>query len=62
MLKIKGEGVPYSGRSGKGDLYVKIVVQTPARLSGEQKRLLQEYAALERATNSPDCIPLESLR
>ncbi|MDE7139551.1 MAG: molecular chaperone DnaJ [Treponemataceae bacterium] len=62
LLKIKGEGVPYSGRSGKGDLYVKIVVQTPARLSGEQKRLLQEYAALERATNSPDCIPLESLR
>ncbi len=62
LLKIKGEGVPYSGRSGKGDLYVKIVVQTPARLSGEQKRLLQEYATLERATNSPDCIPLESLR
>ena len=62
LLKIKGEGVPYAGRSGKGDLYVKIVVQTPARLSGEQKRLLQEYAALERATTSPSCIPLESLR
>jgi len=62
LLKIKGEGIPYSGRSGKGDLYVKIVVQTPTHLSSAQKKLLEEYAILEKATNTPGCIPLASLQ
>ena len=61
LLKIKGEGIPFSSLGRKGDLYVKIIVQTPIHLSGEQKRLLEEYAAIERATNTPGCIPLSSL-
>ena len=46
----------------KGDLYVKIVVQTPTHLSSAQKKLLEEYAALDKATNTPGCIPLASLQ
>ena len=61
LLRIKGEGVPYTGTSRRGDLYVKIVVQVPSRLSAQQKALLEQYLALENPTTSPDLIPLESL-
>ena len=41
LLRIKGEGVPISGTTRKGDLYVKIMVQVPTRLSSKQKDLLK---------------------
>ncbi|MDY2842884.1 MAG: molecular chaperone DnaJ [Treponema sp.] len=61
MFRIKGEGVPYSGGLRKGDLYVKILVQIPTRLTSEQKRLMQQFAEIENATTSPQCVPLSSL-
>ena len=60
LFKIKGEGVPYAD-SRKGDLYVKIIVQIPTHLTTEQKRLMEEFARLENATTSPQCVPLSSL-
>ncbi len=62
LFRIKGEGVPITGSSRKGDLYVKVVVQTPQRMSAKQKALLEEYAKLDNATTSPLCVPLASLR
>lgn len=62
MLRIKGEGVPVSGTSRKGDLYVKVMVQLPSHISSEQRRLMEEYAKLEGATTSPNLIELSSLR
>lgn len=62
LLKIKNEGVPISGSSRKGDLYVKIMVQTPQHLSAKQKELLAEFAKLDNASTSPGCIPLSALR
>lgn len=61
MFRIKGEGVPYSGGVRKGDLYVKIIVQIPTRLTSEQKRLMEQFAQIENATTSPQCVPLSSL-
>lgn len=61
LFKIKGEGVPFTNSARKGDLYVKIIVQIPTRLSGEQRKLMEEFARLENATTSPSCIPLSSL-
>ena len=60
LFKIKGEGVPY-GDSRKGDLYVKVIVQIPTRLTSEQKKLMEEFARIENATTSPHCVPLSSL-
>lgn len=60
LFKIKGEGVPYSD-SRKGDLYVKVIVQIPTRLTSEQKKLMEEFARIENATTSPHCVPLSSL-
>jgi molecular chaperone DnaJ len=61
LLRIKGEGVPFTGSTHRGDLYVKIVVQIPSRLSAQEKALLEQYLKLENATTSPQLIPLSSL-
>ena len=61
LLRIKGEGVP-SGSSGrKGDLYVKIMVQIPTRLSSKQKDLLNQYLELENPPKEPQLMKLSSL-
>ena len=62
LLRVKGEGVPVTGTSRKGDLYIKVVVQTPQRMTARQRELLEEYAKLDNATTSPTCVPLSSLR
>lgn len=61
MLRIKNEGVPYSGGTRKGDLYVKIIVQLPSHVSKQQAQLLQEYLKLENPTDSPSPIALSEL-
>jgi molecular chaperone DnaJ len=60
LLRVKGEGVP-SGM-GKGDLYIKIQVTVPERLSDKQKSLLTEFAQYEKASASPEPIALSSMR
>lgn len=61
LLRIKGEGVPYTGSSRRGDLFVQIMVKIPTRLSGKQKELLQQYLELDKATNEPSLITLSQL-
>ncbi|MBS0615029.1 MAG: molecular chaperone DnaJ [Verrucomicrobia bacterium] len=53
MLRIKGEGFPNVHGQGKGDLLVKVVVETPVRLTDKQIKLLEEFAKLESEQNSP---------
>ena len=47
VLKLKGKGLPHLGQSGTGDLHVRVHVWTPENLSGEQRRLLEEFARVE---------------
>ena len=61
LLRIKGEGVPVSGTTRKGDLYVKIMVQTPTHLSSKQKELLKQYLELENPPKEPNLINLSKL-
>jgi curved DNA-binding protein len=46
ILRVKGKGVPHapmqSGNKGRGDLYVRIVVNIPEKLSKEAKKLIEE--------------------
>lgn len=47
ILRVKGKGVPYAGsnstgKSGRGDLYVRIAIEMPEKLSKEQKKLVEE--------------------
>ncbi len=53
VFRIRGEGFPNVHGNGKGDLMVRIFVETPTHLSDRQKELLEEYAKLEGPANLP---------
>lgn len=61
LLRIKGEGVPVANSSRKGDLYVKIMVQIPGRLSAKQKELLRQFMEIENPSANPDLMTLSRL-
>lgn len=42
LLRIPGEGMPYFNRSGRGDLFVKFKIKTPAKITSKIKNLLEE--------------------
>lgn len=62
FITVRGEGVPYPNSSSRGDLKVKVIVKVPTKMNGEQKRLMEQFAKIENATTSPECISLDSLR
>jgi molecular chaperone DnaJ len=53
VFRVKGEGFPNVHGHGKGDLLVRIFVETPSGLSERQKELLQEFSELEVPNNLP---------
>lgn len=61
LLRIKGEGVPVANSSRKGDLYVKLMVQIPTKLSSKEKELLKAYMELENPPKEPQLINLSKL-
>jgi molecular chaperone DnaJ len=42
IFRIKGRGVPYLRRSGRGDQQVVVTVQTPTKLTDRQRELFEE--------------------
>jgi molecular chaperone DnaJ len=48
-LKLKGRGVGRLGRSGRGDLVLRVGVLVPRKPSAREKELLREYAGLTGA-------------
>ncbi|MDR2730387.1 MAG: molecular chaperone DnaJ [Treponema sp.] len=59
MLRIRDEGVPSS--VSRGNLYIKLIVQIPEKLSRRGKELLEELAKIEGQNDSPKPIPLSQL-
>lgn len=53
VLRVRGEGLSNVHGHGKGDLLIKIVVETPVNLSQKQKQLLKSFQELETEQNSP---------
>jgi len=43
LIRIRQEGVPRLKSSGKGDLFVRLVVKLPEKINNKQKKLLEEY-------------------
>jgi molecular chaperone DnaJ len=60
LLRLREEGVPVAGR--RGDFYIKLMVQVPAKLSKKGRDLLEEFSRLEGENDKPDPIPLAGLR
>jgi DnaJ-class molecular chaperone len=42
LVRLRGEGVPHLQGSGKGDLYVRLVVEVPEKLTNPQKKALEQ--------------------
>jgi molecular chaperone DnaJ len=56
VIRLKDRGVPNLGRRGRGDLFLTVHVETPRHLSREERRLLEQLAALrgeDRAKGAP---------
>ena len=51
VFHFRGKGVPRLGRSGKGDQFVRIQVEIPAKLTRSQKKLLQEFSSESRPSS-----------
>jgi len=45
-FRLKGYGVPRLGRKGRGDHIVRVIVETPKKLSRKQKQLLNDFKQL----------------
>ena len=43
--RVRGEGVPHLRGRGRGDLFVHVLVETPAGLSEAEEDLLRQFAA-----------------
>ena len=59
MLRIRDEGVPSGGR--RGNMYIKVIVQVPTKLSKKGKELMEELSRVEGENDSPKPISLSEL-
>jgi molecular chaperone DnaJ len=59
MIRIRNEGVPSGGR--RGDLYIKLIVKIPEKLSRAARDLLADISRIEGENESPQPIPLSEL-
>ena len=46
VFKIQGAGIPALRGYGRGDQFVRVLVETPTDLSDEEERLLRQFADL----------------
>lgn len=47
VFRLKNKGIPHIRGYGRGDQYVKVVVEVPKNLTARQKELLREFAELD---------------
>lgn len=53
VFKLRGKGMPVLNSSHLGDLMVRVVVEVPTKLNSEQRKKLEELAALMGDENRP---------
>ncbi len=52
-FKLRGKGMPSINSSSRGDLIVRVAVEVPTKLNAEQRKKLEEFAALMGEENTP---------
>lgn len=55
IIRLKGQGMSIMRSSSRGDLFIKLKVETPVNLSAKQKELLEEF----RSISGDSCQPQE---
>jgi molecular chaperone DnaJ len=53
QFRIRHEGVPHLNESGRGDLVVEVLIQTPKKLSRTQRELVRQLAETMTIENKP---------
>jgi len=53
MFKLRGKGITNVNGRSHGDLFARLIVEVPSRLNSEQRRKLEEFAALCGEENTP---------
>ncbi len=43
MIRLQGQGVPFLNRSGRGNQYVRILVDIPDNISKKQRQLIEQF-------------------
>ncbi|MBN2834979.1 MAG: molecular chaperone DnaJ [Candidatus Delongbacteria bacterium] len=61
LLRIKGEGVFYLNTTRRGDMYVKLIVEIPEKISSKEKEILKNFAAVHGENESPEPKELHTL-
>ncbi|MES2119188.1 MAG: molecular chaperone DnaJ [Pseudomonadota bacterium] len=54
QLRHRGSGMSVLNGRGRGDIVARILVETPTRMSKEQKRLLEQFKATETGDECPN--------
>jgi molecular chaperone DnaJ len=53
QLRHRGAGMTVLNGRGRGDLVARILVETPTRMSKEQKKLLEQFRSTETGDECP---------
>ncbi|MGK5092501.1 molecular chaperone DnaJ [Deltaproteobacteria bacterium TL4] len=53
VFRMRGKGITYLRGGGRGDLHVRIVVETPTNLVATQKKLLEDFEQLSNEGSHP---------
>lgn len=48
VLRLRGKGLPYLKKDGRGDHFVKVKINVPTIVTDEEKKLYQELAKLQK--------------
>ena len=51
VFRLRSQGLPYLNSNRKGDLYVKIIVVIPNKLSSEEKELYSKIVPFDEKRN-----------
>jgi len=61
MLRVRGEGIPVHGGS-RGDLYLKLLIQVPQKISRKGRELLEQLRETEGEEYEPKPIKLADIK
>lgn len=53
VFRLRGLGMPRGGRGGRGNLFARVVIEVPRKLTGKQEELLREFAKTEPQERRP---------
>ena len=53
QFRVRNQGVPHLNASGRGDLVVEVLIQTPKKLSRSQRDLIKQLQESMTVENKP---------